>query len=147
MWGLDLVAGLALGMAAGSRGETPFLALLGGVLVASGGGVVRDYAFGLPFYVLQNPLFLAVALGGAWWGYVLRRLSFSQALLLDLAATLYFAWAGTERALAYGRSPEEAALAGTVTAVFGGALFSLVSLPLLKRGRRRAQGETENAPR
>lgn len=127
MWGLDLLAGVALGLAGGSRGKTLFLALLGGVLVAAGGGIARDLIFGLPLYVLEHPAFVPVAAISAWGSYRLK-LPFLPTLLLDLAGTLYFAWGGAERGLAHGLSPEEAALAGTITAIGGGAIFTVITL-------------------
>lgn len=127
MWGLDLLAGAALGLAGGSRGKTLFLALLGGVLVAAGGGIARDLIFGLPLYVLAHPAFVPVAAISAWGSYRLK-LPFLPTLLLDLAGTLYFAWGGAERGLAHGLSPEKAALAGTITAIGGGVLFTVITL-------------------
>jgi uncharacterized membrane protein YeiH len=124
----DLIAGLALGVVGGTRGKTFSLAILGGLLIAAGGGVVRDLWFHLPLYITEHPDFLLVAGAGAFLAYRIGGIPYSLVVLLDLVATLYFGVAGTQRGLAYGLSPENAALAGTLTALCGGILFTLLVL-------------------
>ena len=133
----DLIAGLALGFAGGARGKTFPLAILGGLLIAAGGGVVRDLWFHLPLYIAEHPDFLLVAGATAFlthryrrfiWGRGPKRMPHLLVVLLDLAGTLYFGVAGTQRGLAHGLSPENAALAGTLTALCGGLAFGLLTL-------------------
>jgi len=124
----DLIAGLALGFAGGARGKTFPLAILGGLLIAAGGGVVRDLWFHLPLYIAEHPDFLLVAGAGAILAYRIRGMPYSLVVLLDMIATLYFGVAGTQRGLAHGLSPENAALAGTLTALCGGLAFGLLTL-------------------
>jgi uncharacterized membrane protein YeiH len=124
----DLIAGLALGFVGGTRGKTFPLAILGGLLIAAGGGVVRDLWFHLPLYIAEHPDFLLVAGAGALLTSRYRRMPYSLVVLLDLAGTLYFGVAGTQRGLAHGLSPENAALAGTLTALCGGVAFGLLTL-------------------
>jgi uncharacterized membrane protein YeiH len=124
----DLIAGFALGFAGGTRGKTFPLAILGGILIAAGGGVVRDLWFHLPLYIAEHPDFLLVAGVGALLTHRYRRMPYLLVVLLDLAGTLYFGVAGASRGLAHGLSPENAALAGTLTALCGGILFTLLVL-------------------
>jgi uncharacterized membrane protein YeiH len=60
--------------------------------------------------------------------YRIRGMPHFLLVLLDIIATLYFGVAGTSRGLAHGLSPENAALAGTFTALCGGILFTLLLL-------------------
>jgi uncharacterized membrane protein YeiH len=124
----DLIAGLALGFVGGTRGKTFPLAILGELLIAAGGGVVRDLWFHLPLYIAEHPDFLLVAGAGALLTHRYRRMPYLLVVLLDLAGTLYFGVAGTQRGLAHGLSPENAAFAGTLTALCGGLVFGLLTL-------------------
>jgi len=115
-------------MSVQSRGKTFPLAILGGLLIAAGGGVVRDLWFHLPFYIAEHPDFLLVAGAGALLTHRYRRMPYLLVVLLDLAGTLYFGVAGTQWGLAHGLSPENAAFAGTLTALCGGLAFGLLTL-------------------
>ena len=123
LW-LDLVGALALGISGGSRFLAPIPALLAGLLVAAGGGVMRDVSFGLPLYIAQHLAFPATALLGGLLGFRLASRPPRLLGFLDLAASLYFAHAGASRALAYGLDSESAAVAGVITALGGGAVLT-----------------------
>jgi len=137
LW-LDLVGALALGISGGSRFLAPIPALLAGLLVAAGGGVIRDVGFGLPLYIAQHPAYIVVALAGGALGHRLASNPSRLIGFLDLAATLYFAYVGASRGLAYGLTAEAAAVAGVITALGGGAVLTVVTtvnFTLLGRSR------------
>jgi len=147
---LDLLAGFALGVVGGARTPGFFPALLGGFLVAAGGGVIRDAAYGMPFFLLEHPSFALVALLGALVGFALSKMSPSTRLLvlMDLAASLHFAQAGASRALTHGLTAGEAAVAGVITALGGGAVLLFLGLEegTGRRGPNREDGGSELSP-
>lgn len=133
LW-LDLLAGVVLGVAGGSRSEAPGGAILGAILVSAGGGILRDLLFGLPLYVVDNPAFLPVASLGGWIGWrMAHRLPLTPVQIGDLVASAYFGYAGALRLLHHGGPPEGAAVAGVLTGLGGGALFTLLYLPRQRR--------------
>jgi len=142
----DLIAGLALGFVGGTRGKTFPLAILGGLLVAAGGGVVRDLWFHLPLYIAEHPDYPLVAGAAAVLAYRIRVMPYFLVVLLDIIATLYFGVAGTSRGLAHGLSPENAALAGTLTALCGGLAFGFLTLGVKHDPSRPAGADIGNEP-
>jgi uncharacterized membrane protein YeiH len=142
----DLIAGLALGFAGGTRDRTFSLAILGGLLIAAGGGVVRDLWFRLPLYIAEHRDFLLAAGAEALLTHRYRKMPYPFVVLLDLAGTLYFGVAGTQRGLAHGLSPENAALAGTLTTLCGGLAFGLLNLGVKHDPPRPAGADIGDGP-
>jgi uncharacterized membrane protein YeiH len=140
----DLIAGLALGVVGGTRGKTFPLAILGGLLIAAGGGVVRDLWFHLPLYIAEHPDFPLVAGTGAVLAYRIGGVPYFLVVLLDMIATFYFGVAGTQRGLVHGLSPENAALAGTLSALCGGLAFGLLTLGVKHDSPRPASADMGN---
>jgi uncharacterized membrane protein YeiH len=116
------------------------------VLLVFGGGVVRDLWFHLPFYIAEHPDFLLVVEAGALLTHRYRRIPYLLVVLLDLAGTLYFGVAGTQRGLAHGLSPENAAFAGTLTALCGGLAFGLLTLGVKHDSPRPAGADIGDEP-
>jgi uncharacterized membrane protein YeiH len=104
--------------------------------------VVRDLWFRIPLYIAEHPDFLLVAGVGATLAYRIREIPYSLVVLLDIIATLYFGVAGTQRGLAHGLSPENAALAGTLSALCGGLAFGLLTLGVKHNPPRPAGADT-----
>jgi len=110
--------GTALAYAGAGLGRTLWQKLLYGFLIAAGGGLARDFLFGLTPYILERPLYLlSVPLGALLY---LAFPSRTLALLLDFAGSLYFIWAGGERLLEHGKAVSDALLGGGLTGLGGG---------------------------
>ncbi len=97
-----------------------------GFVTALGGGSVRDVLLGShPLVWIADINFLYAAIGGIVAAFLfftklgqLRR----TMLIFDMVGIGFFTILGTEKALAFGVSPEIAAIMGVFTAVMGGVI-------------------------
>lgn len=100
-----------------------------GILVALGGGVIRDLLLEVPIAALQQPYYIPTAMGAAMVGILLAPLIdrvVSAADYLDALAIAMFGAVSTCKALNAGLSLFPAVLVGTLGAVGGGILRDLM---------------------
>jgi uncharacterized membrane protein YeiH len=92
--------------------------------------MIRDAVYKMPLFILEHPSFALVVLLGAFAGLALSKRNPPTRLLalIDLAAVLHVAHVGASRALTHGLTAEEAAVAGVITALGGGALLLILDL-------------------
>lgn len=104
--------------------------------------MIRDTVYGMPFFLLEHPSFALVALLGALAGFALSKMNPSTRLLvlMDLVASLHFAQAGASRALTHGLTAGEAAVAGVITALGGGAVLLVLGFGERSRPNRQDGG-------
>ena len=125
----------------------PWWGAVAGVLVALGGGVLRDLWLGLPVWALEYPQFILLAAGT---GFLASRMSFpvhpallgATLLLLDFAASVAFGLAGGERAFALTHDPMAASLGSALTATGGGFMASLIGKHQLGSAYKEQRGKT-----
>ncbi|MDQ1082864.1 MULTISPECIES: trimeric intracellular cation channel family protein [Microbacterium] len=100
-----------------------------GILVALGGGVIRDVLLEVPIAALQQPYYVPTAMGAAFIGILIAPLLdqvTSAADYLDALAIAMFAALSTCKALDSGLTLFPAVLVGTLGAVGGGILRDLM---------------------
>ncbi len=118
-------------LVAGEREMDWFGVLVLGVIVAVGGGTLRDMMLGAtPVFWIVSPWYVAVASGFAlatiplvMWGIDVRR----PMLIADAIGLAVFAVLGTRKALDMGISGSVAVIMGVVTGVFGGLIRDVLA--------------------
>lgn len=134
---LDPILVLALGVAGGYSAASPWLGGITGLLVALGGGLLRDLFFGLTPWVFAHPYYAVLALFAGMGGSLLHRLPLKGPLLplailsLDFAASLAFGMAGSQRVFQHTQDLSSASLGGLLTAM-GGGFIAAFSYRLLR---------------
>jgi uncharacterized membrane protein YeiH len=131
---LDLIGTFVFALSGAASGVKNKLDAFGiGVLAfvaGNAGGVIRDLLIGsVPPAAINDWRYLAVSLAAAavtfaWYPNV-KRLQ-PIVLLFDAAGLGLFAVSGTQKALAFGIQPVEAALLGMLTGIGGGVLRDLL---------------------
>jgi len=126
-------------LAAGAKKLDWFGVVVLGVIVAIGGGTIRDLVLGVspvswvedltPVYVAMVAALVTIVLGG--W---LVRLPTSM-LVADAAGLAVFTVIGANKALALGFEPAVALVAGVLTGTFGGLIRDVLTgeIPLILR--------------
>jgi uncharacterized membrane protein YeiH len=118
-------------LAAGRRKMDWFGVVVLAVMVAVGGGSVRDVLLGAtPVFWVKSPWFIIVAGITALATIALTRLRFNYRnylLLSDALGLAVFAILGTEKALALGGNAFVAIIMGVTTGVFGGVLRDVLA--------------------
>ncbi|KAB7740168.1 trimeric intracellular cation channel family protein [Parvibaculum sedimenti] len=118
-------------LVAGEREMDWFGVVVLGVIVAVGGGTLRDMMLGAtPVFWIVSPWYVAVASGFAlatiplvMWGIDVRR----PMLIADAIGLAVFAVLGTRKALDMGISGSVAVIMGVVTGVFGGLIRDVLA--------------------
>lgn len=130
------------GMLAARKSLDPFGAAILGAVAGMGGGTLRDVLLGrLPVYWIEDPQFLAMALGGALLGYFLspwaQAVATRRAFLIwaDAAGLAVFCVLGTQAGLGAGAHWSIALLTGVMSAAFGGLIRDIIvnDVPLVLR--------------
>lgn len=118
-------------LVAGERQMDWFGVVVLGVIVAVGGGTLRDMMLGAtPVFWIVSPWYVAVASAFALatiplmrWGIAVRR----PMLIADAIGLAVFAVLGTRKALEMGTSGSVAVIMGVVTAIFGGVIRDVLA--------------------
>ncbi|HEX7775286.1 MAG TPA: trimeric intracellular cation channel family protein [Parvibaculum sp.] len=118
-------------LVAGERQMDWFGVVVLGVIVAVGGGTLRDMMLGAtPVFWIAAPWYVAVASAFALatiplvrWGIAVRR----PMLIADAIGLAVFAVLGTRKALEMGTSGSVAVIMGVVTAIFGGVIRDVLA--------------------
>jgi uncharacterized membrane protein YeiH len=118
-------------LAAGRRKMDWFGVVVLAVMVAVGGGSLRDMLLGVtPVFWVQSPWFVLLAGITALATIPFTRLRFNYRnylLLSDAIGLAVFAVLGTEKALAVGADAFVAVVMGVITGVFGGVLRDVLA--------------------
>ena len=118
-------------LVAGKRKMDWFGVVVLAVMVAVGGGSLRDMLLGVtPVFWVQSPWFVLLAGITALATIPLTRLNFNYRnylLLSDAIGLAVFAVLGTEKALAVGANAFVAVVMGVITGVFGGVLRDVLA--------------------
>jgi uncharacterized membrane protein YeiH len=128
--GLDLLGVFIMGVAAGALASRLNFDAVGfaiiGIVAALGGGIVRDLIIGVdPPAAFDGPLYLACALAGAAFSYLIAAEAtwWRRAVTgLDILAMALWAATGTTKSIGYGLEPLPAILLGVTSAVGGGVI-------------------------
>lgn len=118
-------------LVAGGRKMDWFGVVVLGVLVAVGGGSLRDLLLGAPVFWIESPWFVALAAATA--GVTIALVSLPAVrlttlhyrnlrLLSDALGLAVFAVLGTQKALEFGTSGFVAIVMGVITGIFGGIM-------------------------
>lgn len=112
--------------------------MLIGILMALGGGMLRDILLDVPVVAIQNEWFIPAAVTAAILGMPLARRTVENAfvgLFLDALVLGIYVLAGTQKALIYGTPAAGAVFVGVLTAVGGGTLVEVLlgSKPMILR--------------
>ncbi len=118
-------------LVAGERQMDWFGVVVMGVIVAVGGGTLRDMMLGAtPVFWIASPWYVAVATVFALatiplvrWGIAVRR----PMLLADAVGLAVFAVLGTRKALELGAPGSIAVIMGIVTGIFGGVICDVLA--------------------
>ena len=118
-------------LVAGERQMDWFGVVVLGVIVAVGGGTLRDMMLGAtPVFWIVSPWYVAVASAFALatiplvrWGIAVRR----PMLIADAIGLAVFAVLGTRKALEMGTPGSVAVIMGVVTAIFGGVIRNVLA--------------------
>ncbi len=118
-------------LVAGEREMDWFGVVVLGVIVAVGGGTIRDMMLGAtpvfwivsPWYVAVASVFALATIPLARWGIEVRR----PMLIADAIGLAVFAVLGTRKALEMGTSGPVAVIMGVVTGVFGGVIRDVLA--------------------
>jgi uncharacterized membrane protein YeiH len=132
-------------MVAGERKMDWFGVVVLGVLVAVGGGTLRDLLLGAPVFWIESPWFVAVAAATALVTIALMTtpaVSLTSVhyrnyrLLSDALGLAVFAVLGTQKALEMGTSGFVAIIMGVITGIFGGIMRDVLAsqLPAVLHG-------------
>ena len=139
---VSISAGAILGALAAVRRKAPLIGILMiGVITGLGGGIIRDLMLNAEIAALRNSVFLPTVLIAVFVALPLYRVipkTPGMTIGIDAFSMGAFVVAGTEKALAYGMGPTQAALIGILTATGGGVLADLLmgEKPLImQRGR------------
>jgi uncharacterized membrane protein YeiH len=118
-------------LVAGRRKMDWFGVMVLAVMVAVGGGSLRDLLLGVtPVFWVQTPWFVLLAAITALLTIPLTRLQINYQnylLLSDAVGLAVFAVLGTEKALAVGANAFVAIIMGVITGVFGGVLRDVLA--------------------
>jgi uncharacterized membrane protein YeiH len=118
-------------LVAGRRKMDWFGVVVLAVLVAVGGGSLRDMLLGVtPVFWVQSPWFVLLAGVTALVTIPLTRLNFNYRnylMLSDAIGLAVFAVLGTEKALGVGANAFVAIVMGVITGVFGGVLRDVLA--------------------
>lgn len=144
LW-VDVVAisaGAMLGAIAAVRRDAPLVGIaVIGVITGLGGGILRDLMLNAEIAALKVPTYLPIVLVAILVALPLYRViprTPGMTIGIDAFGMGAFVVAGTEKALAFGMGPTQAALIGVLTATGGGVLADLLlgDKPLvMQRGR------------
>jgi uncharacterized membrane protein YeiH len=118
-------------LVAGERQMDWFGVVVLGIIVAVGGGTLRDMMLGAtPVFWIASPWYVAVASAFALgtiplvrWGIAVRR----PMLIADAIGLAVFAVLGARKALEMGTSGSVAVIMGVVTAIFGGVIRDVLA--------------------
>lgn len=141
---LEFVGVAALAASGGVTSARKALDFFGACVVGAaaglGAGTLRDLILDAgPVFWVHQPVFLAIALGGAVAGYLFSALLMGRRrtvmLWADAVGLASFAVVGASAALGVGAHPGAALLIGVATSVFGGLLRDVIvnDLPLVLR--------------
>lgn len=118
-------------LVAGRRKMDWFGVVVLAVMVAVGGGSLRDLLLGVtPVFWIESPWFVLLAGVTALVTIPLKRLTLNYRnylLLSDAVGLAVFAILGTEKALAVGTNAFVAIIMGVITGVFGGVLRDVLA--------------------
>jgi len=118
-------------LVAGRRNMDWFGVVVLAVMVAVGGGTLRDLLLGLtPVFWIESPWYIILAAIAALITVPLTRLQFNYRnylLLSDAVGLAVFAVLGTEKALLVGVNGFAAIVMGVITGVFGGVLRDVLA--------------------
>jgi uncharacterized membrane protein YeiH len=118
-------------LAAGRRKMDWFGVVVLAVMVAVGGGTLRDMLLGVtPVFWVQSPWYLVLAGIAALTTIPITRLRFNYRnylMLFDAVGLAVFAVLGTEKALELGASAFVAVVMGVITGVFGGVMRDILA--------------------
>lgn len=118
-------------LVAGERQMDWFGVVVMGIIVAVGGGTLRDMMLGAtPVFWITSPWYVAVASVFALgtiplmrWGIAVRR----PMLIADAIGLAVFAVLGTRKALEMGTTGSVAVIMGIVTGIFGGVIRDVLA--------------------
>jgi len=130
---LDLAAiaiGGVFGAAVAAQKKTSLVGvMLIGVLMALGGGILRDIFMQVQIVAMHDVWYIPVAVAGSIFGLPVARKLVNNSLLgpiLDGTALGLWVVVGTEKALIYGFPFGPSVLIGLVTAIGGGTIVDLM---------------------
>lgn len=130
---LDLIAiasGGLFGSAVAVQRKAPLVGvMLLGVLMALGGGMLRDTLINAPVVALKNELYLPVAIGAAFLGLPLARRITEHPVVglgLDALSLGLYVVVGTAKASLFGLSFTASVFIGLITAIGGGTLVDIL---------------------
>lgn len=130
---LDLVAiaiGGVFGAAVAAQKKTSLVGvMLIGVVMALGGGILRDIFMQVEIVAMHDVWYIPVAVAGSIFGLPVARKLVNNSLLgpvLDGTALGLWVVIGTEKALIYGFPFGPSVLIGLVTAIGGGTIVDLM---------------------
>lgn len=130
---LDLTAiaiGGVFGAAVAAQRKTPLVGvMLLGVVMALGGGILRDIFMGVEIVAMHDLWYIPVAVAGAFFGLpVARKIVRNKVFgsVLDGSALGLWVVVGTEKALIYGFPFGPSVLIGLITAIGGGTIVDVM---------------------
>ena len=139
---IAITAGAMLGAIAAVRRQAPVVGIfMIGVITGLGGGILRDLMLNADIAALKAPIYLPTVLVAILIAMPLYRViprTPGMTIGIDAFGMGAFVVAGTEKALAFGMGPTQAALIGVLTATGGGVIADLLlgEKPLvMQRGR------------
>lgn len=130
---LDLLAIATGGLFGAAIGVQRRLALIGvmliAILMALGGGMIRDLLLDMPVVAIQNEWYIPTAVAAALVGMPLARRTVENAtvgLALDSAVLGLYVLVGTSKAVESGVPAGSAIFVGVITAVGGGTIVEMM---------------------
>lgn len=130
---LDLTAiaiGGVFGAAIAAQRKTPLVGvMLLGVVMALGGGILRDIFMGVEIVAMHDIWYIPVAVAGSIFGLPVAKKIVGNKLIgsaLDGSALGLWVVVGTEKALIYGFPFGPSVLIGLITAIGGGTIVDVM---------------------
>lgn len=130
---LDLTAiaiGGVFGAAVAAQRKTPLIGvMLLGIVMALGGGILRDLFMGVEIVAMHDLWYIPVAVAGSIFGLPIAKRIVNNKLIgsvLDGSALGLWVVVGTEKALIYGFPFGPSVLIGLITAIGGGIIVDVM---------------------
>lgn len=130
---LDLSAiaiGGVFGAAVAAQRKTPLIGvMLLGIVMALGGGILRDLFMGVEIVAMHDLWYIPVAVAGSIFGLPIAKRVVNNKLIgsvLDGSALGLWVVVGTEKALIYGFPFGPSVLIGLITAIGGGIIVDVM---------------------